>query len=104
MSGFAREVEVLSRDMLAPEVTRNILSELQLVYERTFGKSFTTAVSECEGLHQKQTKVEQKKNKRRVQQQCRDQIHQQMCATDALDVLSEPIIKVVQTPRDFTGI
>ena len=86
MSGFAREVEVLSRDMLEPELTRNILSELQPVYERTFGISFTTALS---GLQQRQTEVERRKNKRRVQQQCRDQIYQQMRATDALDVLSE---------------
>lgn len=57
-------------DMSAAELTRNILSEVQPVHEKAFGKSFTAAVSECEGLQQKETKVEKRK-KRRVQQESR---------------------------------
>ena len=88
---FSSEVETLSSNMSAAQFTHHVLSELQPVYESAYGTSFTKAVSECKhsGLQQKPTKVEKKKYKRHIQQECRDHIQGQMQATDALNVLAE---------------
>ena len=88
---FTSEVETLSSNMLAAQFTHHVLSELQPVYESAYGTLFTKAVSECKhsGLQQKPTKVEKKKYKRHIKQECRDHIHGQMQATDALNVLAE---------------
>lgn len=91
IQNFTSDVESLSLNITASQLTRHVLSELQPVYEKAYGVSFTTAVSECteSGLQQKPTKVERRRGKRRIQQECRDHMNGQMRATDAMHVLEE---------------
>ena len=81
----------LSNNISAAQLTHHVLSELQPIYEGAYGTSFTRAMSEYKhsGLQQKPTKVEKKKSKRQIQQECRDHIQRQMRATDAMNVLTE---------------
>ena len=88
IQNFTSDVESLSLNTTASQLTQHVLSELQPVYEKAYGMSFTTVVSECagSGLQQKPTKVE-RRGKRRIQQEVRDHINGQMRATDATNVL-----------------
>ena len=91
IQNFTSDVESLSLNTTASQLTQHVLSELQPVYEKAYGMSFTRAVSECvgSGLQQKPTKVERRRGKRKIQQEVRDHINGQMRATDATNVLEE---------------
>ena len=71
--------------------TREILAELEPLYQNTYGHSFTDSLARCKGtgLQTRQTATEKKKTKRRIQQECRDHISEQLHKSDALTVLSE---------------
>lgn len=62
-----------------------------LVYEATYGTSFTRSLCECKEseLLRKPTKVDKRRVKRKLQQESRDHMHEQMRKTDALNVLAE---------------
>lgn len=72
-------------------VTRQVLSELDSVYQSTYGHSFTNAVVALphSSVQKKQTQAEKKKMKRNIQRECRNTISQQYRETDALTVLAE---------------
>lgn len=56
---FTTGIHSLSQDVSSSKLTHHILSELQPVYEATYGASFTRSLCECKGskLQQKPTKV-----------------------------------------------
>ena len=69
---FTTGIHSLSQDVSSLKLTHHILSELQPVYEATYGTSFTRSLSECKGskLQQKPTKVDKRRVKRKLQQEC----------------------------------
>ena len=68
--------------------TREILAELEPLYQNTYRHSFTDSLARCKGTGL-QTATEKKKTKRRIQQEYRDHISEQLHKSDALTVLSE---------------
>jgi len=72
-------------------VTRQVLSELNSVYESVYGHSFTQGVVELahSDLQKKPTNAEKKKHKRQIQHECRNTMAKQFRETDVLTVLFE---------------
>ncbi len=71
--------------------TRQILSELQPLYQEAYGHNFTESLSNCQGtdIQKKTTDAERKRLKRKIQRDCRDHISGQLQQSDAITVLSE---------------
>ena len=71
--------------------TKEILLELDTLYQATYGHSFTQSLVECKtaGIQNKPTTVERKRAKRTLQRECRDQITKQLHRSDAITVLAE---------------
>lgn len=71
--------------------TRQILAELQPLYQEAYGHSFTESLVKCTGtgIQRKKTDVETKRMKRRLQQECKHHIEQHLQSTDAINVLAE---------------
>lgn len=71
--------------------TRQILAELQPIYQEAYGHSFTESLAKCKGtfIQKKPTEAERKKLKRKIQRECKAHIEKQLQENDALSVLSE---------------
>jgi len=72
-------------------VTRQVLSQLNSVYESVYGHSFTQGVVELahSDLQKKPTNAEKKKHKWQIQHECRNTMAKQFRETDVLTVLFE---------------
>ena len=75
----------------ATTTTKQILGEIQPVFEKAYGKSFTDTLATCpgSGLQIKPTAADNKKLKRKLRRECRDHISTQLQENDALTVLAE---------------
>ena len=75
----------------ATTTTKQILGEIQPVFEKAYGKSFTDTLATCpgSGLQIKPTAADNKKLKRKLRRECRDYISTQLQENDALTVLAE---------------
>ena len=82
---------VESNSNSATTTTKQILGEIQLVFEQAYGKSFTDSLATClgSGLQIKPTAADNKKLKRKLRRECRDHISAQLQENDALTVLAE---------------
>ena len=71
--------------------TKEILSELDTLYQSAYGHPFTQSLVECKaaGIQKKPTAGEKKAAKRRLQCECRDYITKQLHTSDAITVLAE---------------
>lgn len=71
--------------------TKEILSELDTLYQAAYGCSFTQSLVKCKaaGIQKKPTTAEKKTAKRKLQRECRDQITKQLHKSDAIMVLAE---------------
>ena len=70
--------------------TQEILAELEPAYQEEFGESFIDAVIEVPGseVQKNPTPVEKKREKRRIQRDCKNKIEDNYNQTDAMDILA----------------
>ncbi len=75
----------------ALNATRQVVSELENVYQNHYDMSFTDSLTKMpgSGIQTKPTSSEKKTKKRKLQRDCRDHISSQMQKTDTLTVLAE---------------
>ena len=80
---------ILESNNNSATTTKQILGEIQPVFEKAYGKSFTDTLAACpgSGLQIKPTAADNKKLKRKLRRECQDHISTQ--ENDALTVLAE---------------
>ena len=71
--------------------TREILADLQPLFESQYGHSFIDAVTRLPGSHlqAKPTSVDKRREKRKIQRDCKQEIESHYKQTDALTLLAE---------------
>ena len=82
---------IIQQEQNKHTATRAILSELQPIYEQTYGQSFIEALTELPDsqVQPKENAVDRRRRKRQVQRDCKQQMENQLKQTDAITVLAE---------------
>ena len=72
---------------------KQILAEIEPLYQHAYGHSFTESLTQCPGsnIREKPSPYEKKKLKRKIQRDCRDCMTEQYHQSDPLLVLAEGI-------------